>query len=86
LHLGHGLVTNKGQVNDIYGGKYKDLERVNHSFEALGATPDGCACSHPSEVSLPSLHGYTMYLYKGARTPKKVATLPWRLEGYCRVT
>jgi hypothetical protein len=26
LHLGHGQVTNKGKVNDIYGGKYKDFK------------------------------------------------------------
>jgi hypothetical protein len=32
----------------------KDLRGVNHSFEALGATPDGCARVHPSEISLPS--------------------------------
>jgi hypothetical protein len=36
LHPDYGQVTNKGQVNDIYRGKYKDLEGVNHSFELRG--------------------------------------------------
>jgi hypothetical protein len=47
LHLGSGQVTNKGQVNDIYIGKYKDLKGVNHSFEALGLHPTNVlACTH----------------------------------------
>jgi hypothetical protein len=45
----------KDEVNDIYKGKYQDLEGVNHSFEASGATPDGCARAHPLETSLPPL-------------------------------
>jgi hypothetical protein len=30
--------------------KSKALEGDNHSFGALGATPDGCARTHPSET------------------------------------
>jgi hypothetical protein len=72
LQPGHDQVTNKGQANNIYGGKHKDLGGVNHSFEVTGATPDGCTRAHPSEKFY-HLFGFKQRIYtKATEPPKKV--------------
>jgi hypothetical protein len=74
LRLGHDQVMNKGHVNDIYGGKYKDLEEVNHSFEASGVR-------NKYTISL----GLSTYLHKDGRTPKQVPNTSLEARGLLSV-
>jgi hypothetical protein len=62
--------------------RIKTSEESNHSSEASGATPDGCARVHPSEQNTTE-NGWSP-CKKSGRTSKRVLTLPSRLEGYCR--
>jgi hypothetical protein len=61
----------------------KTSEESNHSSEASGATPDGCARAHPSEQTITE-KGRSPHKRCG-KASKRVPTLPSRLGGYCRV-
>jgi hypothetical protein len=41
LHLGYGQVTCNGLINEIHGGKYKDLEGVTTPLRTRGLHPTG---------------------------------------------
>jgi hypothetical protein len=62
--------------------RIKTSEESNHSSEASGATPDGCARMHPSEQNITE-KGWSP-CKKSGKTSKRVPTLPSRLGGYCR--
>jgi hypothetical protein len=61
----------------------KTSEESNHSSEASGATPGGCARAHPLEQSITE-KGRSPH-QKCGRTSKRASPLPSRLGGYCRV-
>jgi hypothetical protein len=61
----------------------KTSEESNHSSEASGATPGGCARAHPPEQSITE-KGWSPRK-KCGKASKRVPTLPLRLGGYCRV-
>jgi hypothetical protein len=55
-HTGGSNRSTKGQIEPITPTTLKEEapEAVNHSFGASGATPDGCARTHPSETDFHS--------------------------------
>jgi hypothetical protein len=53
--------------------RIKTLEESNHSSEALGATPGGCARAHPPEQSITEKGRSPCE--KSGRTSKRVPTL-----------
>jgi hypothetical protein len=59
-------------------------EESNHSFEASGATPGGCACAHRLEQGK-KLRKAGPLTENAAKASKRVPSLPSRLGGYCRV-
>jgi hypothetical protein len=54
--------------------RIKTSEESNHSSEASGATPGGCARAHPPEQSITN-EGWSP-CQKSDRTSKRVPTLP----------
>jgi hypothetical protein len=63
--------------------RLKTSKESNHSSEASGATPGGCARAHPPEQSITE-KGRSPHK-KCGKASKRVPTLPLRLGGYCRV-
>jgi hypothetical protein len=57
----------------------KTSEESNHSSEASGATPGGCARAHPLEQNITE-KGRSPHK-KCGKTSKRVPTLPSRLGG-----
>jgi hypothetical protein len=50
VHPGYGQVASGNDKADCgITKRIKTSEESNHSSEASGATPDGCARAHPSE-------------------------------------
>jgi hypothetical protein len=63
--------------------RIKTSEESNHSSEASGATPNGCARAHPLEPN--TTEKGRSPCKKSSRASKRVPILPSRLGGYCRV-
>jgi hypothetical protein len=61
----------------------KTSEESNHSSEASGATPGGCARAHPPERNATE-KGRSPCKKSATKASKRVLTLPSRLGGYCR--
>jgi hypothetical protein len=60
----------------------KTSKESNHSSEASGATPGGCARAHPPEQNVTEKGRSPCR--KCDKASKRVPTLPLRLGGYCR--
>jgi hypothetical protein len=61
----------------------KTSKESNHSSEASGATPGGCARAHPPERNTTE-KGRSPCKKSATKASKRVSTLPSRLGGYCR--
>jgi hypothetical protein len=70
MHPGYNQVAGgNNQADQGITKGIKTLEESNHSSEASGATPGGCACAHPLEQSVTE---------KGRSPRKKSAAKPPR--------
>jgi hypothetical protein len=84
VHPGYGQAASGNNKADRgITKRIKTSKESNHSFEASGATPNGCARAHPSGQNI-TKKGWSP-CKKSGRTSKRVPTLPSRLGGYCRV-
>jgi hypothetical protein len=84
VHPGYGQAAGGNNKADLgIAKRIKTLEESNHSSEASGATPNGCARVHPSEPNITEKGRYPCK--KSSKASKRVPILPSRLGGYYRV-
>jgi hypothetical protein len=84
MHPGYGQTAwGNNQASRGITKSIKTSEESNHSSEASGATPGGCARAHLPEQNITE-KGRSPHK-KCGKASKRVPTLPTRLGGYCRV-
>jgi hypothetical protein len=71
------------QTNRSITKRTKTSKESNHSSEASGATPGGCARAHPPEWNATE-KGRSSCKKSATKASKRVLTLPSSLGGYCR--